>query len=90
MNIAGRQSLCGNRSCVPPFPIVGLYQLYFLDDDDRDIARQEHRCADDRAAVRRGRSLCMEHNIDIWDNARRVARIHKEQFRAAPRDLSAP
>lgn len=64
------------------------YQLYFLNDDDRDVARQDHVCADDPAAIRMGRSLCFEHNIDIWNGARRVARIPQGNF-ALLRDAPA-
>jgi hypothetical protein len=60
------------------------YQLYFLDDDDRDVARQDHVCADDRAAIRMGRSLCFEHHIDIWNGARRVARIPRGNLALPP------
>ena len=61
------------------------YQLYFLGDDDRDVDRQDHRCADDRAAVLTGRSLCFENNIDIWQGTRRVARVSRGDFRLALR-----
>lgn len=56
------------------------YQLYLLSDDDRDVARQDHSCADDHAAVQIGRSLCFDQNIDIWHEARRVARVQKSDF----------
>ena len=59
------------------------YQLYFLSDDDRDVDCQGHRCADDRAAVLTGRSLCFENNIDIWQGTRRVARVSRGDFRLA-------
>ncbi|HVO95388.1 MAG TPA: hypothetical protein VMT22_21205 [Terriglobales bacterium] len=51
------------------------YQLYFLSDEDRDIAREDHCCSDDRAAIVMGRTLCRDYNIDIWQDARRVARV---------------
>jgi hypothetical protein len=56
------------------------YQLYLLSDDDRDLAREVHTCIDDHAAILVGRSLCFDHNIDIWHEARRVARIEKGDF----------
>lgn len=56
------------------------YQLYLLSDDDRDVGRQDHSCADDRAAILIGRSLCFDQNIDIWHEARRVARVQKGDF----------
>ena len=51
------------------------YQLYFLSDEDRDIAREDHCFSDDRAAIVMGRTLCRDYNIDIWQDARRVARV---------------
>jgi len=60
------------------------YQLYFLNEDDRDVARQDHVCADDPAAIRMGRSLCFEHHIDIWAGARRVARIPRGNLAFLP------
>ena len=57
-----------------------LYQLYFLNDSDRDTARQDHRCANDGEARRIGRTLCFDGNIDIWCDGRRVARISQDQF----------
>jgi hypothetical protein len=56
------------------------YQFYFLNDCDRDVARQDYSCADDRAAIFIGRSLCFDHNIDIWHEARRVSRVQKSDF----------
>ena len=64
------------------------YQLYFLDDDDRDAGRQDHVCADDPAAIRMGRTLCFEHHIDIWNGGRRVARIPKGNIALAPKPAS--
>jgi hypothetical protein len=61
------------------------YQLYFLGDGDRDVAREDHRCADDRAAILIGRSLCLDHNIDIWQDTRRVARVSRGDFGLALR-----
>ena len=61
------------------------YQLYFLDDDDRNSGRQDHACANDLAAIRMGRSLCFDHHIDIWNGGRRVARIPKGDIALAPR-----
>lgn len=60
------------------------YQLYFLADDDRDVLRQDHCCTDDSAAILIGRSLCFEYNIDIWHDARRVARVQKGDFSLEP------
>jgi hypothetical protein len=59
---------------------MALYQLYFLNDSDRDVERQDHRCADDDAALQIGRSLCFDRNIDVWSGGRRVARIGKDKF----------
>jgi len=56
------------------------YQLYFLSDEDRDVAREDHFCSDDRAAIVMGRSLCRDYNIDIWQDARRVARVSVADF----------
>ena len=60
------------------------YQFYLLDEDDRDVDRQDRRCVDDDAAIRVARSLCLENNIDVWCEARRVARIPSGNFAAMP------
>ena len=59
---------------------MALYQLYFLNDLDRDVGRQELRCANDSEALRMTRSLCFDRNIDIWCDGRRVARVSRDQF----------
>ncbi|MBN9545456.1 MAG: hypothetical protein J0I19_08280 [Alphaproteobacteria bacterium] len=56
------------------------YQLYFLSDEDRDIARHDYCCSDDRAAIVMGRTLCQDNSIDIWQNGRRVARVSVGDF----------
>lgn len=63
---------------------MARYQLYFLTEDDRDVNREDHSCTDDRAAILMGRSLCLEHNIDIWHDARRVARVSRGDFSLEP------
>ena len=60
------------------------YQLYFLSDDDREVNREDHVCIDDRAAILMGRSLCFDYNIDIWHDARRVARVSRGDFSLGP------
>jgi hypothetical protein len=59
---------------------MALYQLYFLNDSDRDVGQQELRCASDSEALRMTRSLCFDRNIDIWCGGRRVARVSRDQF----------
>jgi hypothetical protein len=59
---------------------MALYQLYFLNDSDRDVGRQELRCASDKEALRVTRSLCFDRNIDVWNDGRRVARVSRDQF----------
>jgi hypothetical protein len=56
------------------------YQFYLLNEDDRDVARQDYCCADDQAAMEVARSLCLENRIDVWSQARRVARIGQSEF----------
>lgn len=59
---------------------MALYQLYFLNDADRDVDCQERECANDREAMKIGRSLCFDSNIDVWNDGRRVARIGQDSF----------
>jgi hypothetical protein len=59
---------------------MALYQLYFLNEMDRDVGRQELRCANDGEVLRMSRSLCFDRNIDIWCDGRRVARVSRDQF----------
>jgi hypothetical protein len=59
---------------------MALYQLYFLNEQDRDVGRQELRCASDGEVLRMSRSLCFDRNIDIWCDGRRVARVSRDQF----------
>jgi hypothetical protein len=59
---------------------MALYQLYFLNDQDRDVSHQEMNCASDGEALRVTRALCFDRNIDIWCDGRRVARVSRDQF----------
>ena len=61
------------------------YQFYLLDDNDSDVARQDHSCTDDNAAIQVARSICLENNVDVWSEARRIARIGQSDFAATPR-----
>ena len=59
---------------------MALYQLYFLNDQDRDVSHQEMSCASDGESIRATRALCFDRNIDIWCDGRRVARVNRDQF----------
>lgn len=59
---------------------MSQYQFYLLNSADRDVDQQMHRCQDDHAAVQLARSICFDNNIDIWQGARRVARVGKSDF----------
>lgn len=64
---------------------MSRYQFYLLNSADRDVDRQVHSCMDDQAAVQMARSLCFDNNIDVWQGARRVARVKKADFAMAGR-----
>lgn len=66
------------------------YQFYLLNSADRDVDRQVHSCTNDRAAVQMARSLCFDNNIDIWQDARRVARVGRDDFSMMPQSSMTP
>lgn len=61
---------------------MARYQLYLLDRFGRAIKREDHDCSNDGAAVLQGRSLCQEHDVDVWREDRRVARVHRGDDKA--------
>jgi hypothetical protein len=58
------------------------YCFYLLDAAGHCLARQDHRFADDLDALDKARSLCADHDIDIWQGTRRVASVKKEEISA--------
>ena len=54
-----------------------LYRFYWLDWRERIVRREEHYCRDDLEALEIAESLNVGHDIEVWQNARRVARVRK-------------
>jgi len=59
---------------------MALYHLYFFDGDGRNVDRRAFDCADDHAALQMARSLCLDHDIDVWQKARRIAQVKPGDF----------
>lgn len=53
---------------------VALYKLFLLRDGDWS-ARSKRHCADDLDALEAARALCRDHVVEVYADARLVARV---------------
>ncbi len=53
------------------------YRLYFLDVGGHVFSAEDQEARDDLAALEAARVRCKEHEIEIWQEARRVGRLKK-------------
>jgi hypothetical protein len=49
-----------------------------VDADNRVVGLHTIACKDDIAARARAKPLCAQHDIEIWEGSRRVARLRKD------------
>lgn len=51
------------------------YKLYSLDARGRIAQAHDFECRDDLAALAEGEKECADHNVEIWQGSRLVARV---------------
>lgn len=61
------------------------FELRYLDKREFVILRRVQHAADDLAALAHAEQQCLTHTIEVWDGARRVARVTKAKALQARR-----
>ena len=56
------------------------FHYRFLDRLDFVVLTRAQIAADDLAALVQAERLCATHTIEVWDGARKVARVNKDKF----------
>jgi hypothetical protein len=51
------------------------YRAYIIGDDDHIIDRIDLLCGDDRSAIEHARQRVENHDIELWQRDRRIARL---------------
>lgn len=57
---------------------VPSYLFCLVDADNRVVGLHTFNCRDDIAARARAKPLCAQHDIEIWEGSRRVARLCRD------------
>jgi hypothetical protein len=65
------------------------YHAYCIDDANRVVSRHDFVLRDDIAAFEEARELCGEHEVEVWQRTRLVARLAKDGL-ASRRPLVGP
>ena len=55
--------------------MASYYRLYFLDASNHISSAQDFECAEDGGAIAHALDFADEHNVELWSEARLVARI---------------
>jgi hypothetical protein len=65
--------------------MASYYRLYFLDASNHITAAQDFHCQEDSGAIAHALGFAVERNVELWSEARLVARISggADQTRAA-------
>ena len=65
--------------------MASYYRLYFLDASNHIAAAQDFECQEDSGAIAHALDFADERNVELWSEARLVARIsgRAEQMRVA-------
>jgi hypothetical protein len=65
---------------------MGHYRFDLIDRTGAILQSQFHSCADDLDALDKAERLCARNEVDVWDGARRVLHLKRENAMATPSD----
>jgi hypothetical protein len=55
------------------------YRAYLIGDDGRHIKAVDFDCVDDDAAKKRAEQLVHCREVELWEHARRIAKVESQQ-----------
>jgi hypothetical protein len=65
---------------------MGKYRFDLIDKSGGISQSQYYNCADDLDALDKAETLCAANAVDVWDGARRVLHLKRENAMATPAD----